>query len=265
MCTKKQSFANTGLVTISSPNPNLNGTGVMGTVLTAGLSGTNIDQITIKSQGNTSEGMIRLFIDNAGSNTLLYKEIYVPASIQTAVEKSFEFTLKEQITLNPGYTLKASTQNADTFNISANGSNWFQCDCVNGSDCDDLRNFARTEIKQVNTGNSNLNGTGPTVTLFTAQSGALNGGGVIEAINIKSTGNTSEGMIRLFIDNGTTKFLITEMQIPATTQSSVQPAFRSMATLQIYLQPGYSLVASTQVSDTFNILVKGHEVINCAC
>src|SRR6186997_1540402 len=112
MCTLVQSYGNTGIVTISTANSNLDGSGTIGLVLTAGHTGTKIKRIVVKAQGNTSEGMVRLFIQNGGGGFGLYSEIMVPSSVQNAVTKSFEFCLETDLVLNTGWGLYASTQNA---------------------------------------------------------------------------------------------------------------------------------------------------------
>ena len=62
MAAETQYTANTGKVLISTANSNLDGTGTLGTVLTAASNGTLIKAITVKAQVNTTEGMVRLFL-----------------------------------------------------------------------------------------------------------------------------------------------------------------------------------------------------------
>lgn len=266
MCTSKQSFANFGLATLSVANSNLDGTGTVSTVLTGASTGTIINQIIIKATGNTSEGMVRLFIDD-GVNVLLYKEVSVPASVQSAVEQSFQAVIVEDLILNSGYILKASTQVANNFNVIANGTTWVQCDCGSSDACcAQTHEIVNTAVGNVNTANSNLDGTGTLTNIFTSQTGALNGGSIINSVNIKATGSTSEGMVRLFVDDGGGGvYLVAEVPIAASVQSSIEPAYRSLSTLGLYINPGYSLKASTQVGDTFNVRSDSTDIINCDC
>ncbi len=268
MCTTQKLYANTGVVTISTANSNLDGSGTLGSVITGGNTGTIVKQIVIKAQGNTTEGMIRLFIDD-GSNTRLIREISIPSNIQTSVEKSTEIVVEDFIMLEPTFILKASTENAETFNIIAFGDDWEQCDCTTNAQacCIEVQKTSNTAIKEVNTANSNLDGTGTLVTLLTSPTtSSLNGGTNINYVNIKATGSTSEGMVRLFIDNGSGSiFLITEISIPESTQSSTQPAYRTTKSLQFNLEAGYSLKASTQVADSFNVLIDAADLENCDC
>lgn len=129
MCTSSLQYAgNNGSVTISTANPNLNGSGTMGTVLTAGQDGTIIQTIVIKAIGNTTLGMIRLFIDN-GVAPMLFREIMVPANLQTPVVEAFSSTINPNLVLEPGYTLKASTENSESFNVTAIATDWTNCSC----------------------------------------------------------------------------------------------------------------------------------------
>lgn len=120
--------ANTGMTTISTANPNLNGTGTIATVLTAANDGTIVKNVYIKATGNTSQGMVRFYINDSGTDRLTM-EIAIPASVQTGVEPAFEVFFDANLTLQTGQSLTVSTQNADTFNIIADGTDWQNCDC----------------------------------------------------------------------------------------------------------------------------------------
>jgi hypothetical protein len=133
MCNQNiQLSANNGNVNISTANSNLDGSGALGTVLTAASGGnsggTFIRSVTLKATGNTSLGMLRVFVSN-GTNTYLLWEIIVPANDQTGVVPAFYCTINESFTLQAGYILYASTQNAESFNIIANGQDITNCGC----------------------------------------------------------------------------------------------------------------------------------------
>jgi len=115
--------ANTGLVTISTANSNLDGSGTLSNLLTGANNGTLIKSVFIKAQGNTQSGMIRLFVHD-GSNSNLLHEVRVPENAQTSVNKAFEIQLILNITLKAGHKLKVSTEQSDTFNIIAEGMDW---------------------------------------------------------------------------------------------------------------------------------------------
>lgn len=102
---------------ISTANTNRDGTGTIVTVLTAGASGSRVDDITVIATGTTTAGMVRLFI-NDGSNTRLLLEIPVTAAVPSGTVQAFTYTLLNQALLLPnGYSLRAATNNAETFNV----------------------------------------------------------------------------------------------------------------------------------------------------
>lgn len=108
---------------ISTANTNRDGTGTIGTVFTAGTNGSRVEDITIKSTGTTTAGMIRLFIHD-GSNTRLWREIQVPAVTPSGTIPAWEIRFPIFLFLQSGLSLRASTNNAETFNIIANGGNF---------------------------------------------------------------------------------------------------------------------------------------------
>lgn len=119
--------ANTGMVTVSTANTNLDGTGALGTVLTAASSGTIIQSIVIKAQVNTTPGMIRLFLYDGSTYTKLFKEILVPYVTKSGTAHSFSHRIDfdgKDFALKSGWILKASTENAEAFNIIAEGLDW---------------------------------------------------------------------------------------------------------------------------------------------
>jgi len=252
MAAETQYTANTGCVTISTANSNLDGTGTLGTVLTAASNGTLIKSVMIKAQGNTTQGMIRLFATGGGATELI-SEIMVPAVTKSSVDPSFQIYLPINYALKSGYILKASTQNAETFNVIAEGLDWaYYTSSVRP---DSTKYTANTGIGQVSTANSNLDGTGTLGNVLTAASN----GTLIQTIQIKAIVNTTAGMIRLFIFNGTTNFLYSEVRVPAITKSGTAISFAHPVFFlrDFALKSGYILKASTQNAETFNVIAEG--------
>lgn len=102
---------------ISTANTNRDGTGTIVTVLTAGSNGSRVDDITVIATGTTTAGMVRLFV-NDGTNTRLWQEIPVTAATPSGTVQAFASTLLNQALLLPnGYSLRAATNNAETFNV----------------------------------------------------------------------------------------------------------------------------------------------------
>lgn len=114
-------------------------------------------------------------------------------------------------------------------------------------------------IAQISTANTGRDGTGTIGTVYTAGSA----GGRVEAITIIATGTTTDGMVRLFIHDGTNARLWMEVPVRATTPSATAQAFFQYINLADYpfypllLQSGYSLRASTEKAETFNVFAHG--------
>lgn len=102
---------------ISTANTNRNGTGTIGTVMTGATNGTRIDDIYIVATGTTTAGVVRLFISD-GTNVRLWQEILVSAVTPSTTVAVWSYTLLNQaLILESGWSLQASTNNAETFNV----------------------------------------------------------------------------------------------------------------------------------------------------
>lgn len=119
-----------GIATINAANTNRDGTGTIGTVFTAGASGSRIDRVTIQAVGTTTAGMVRLFLHD-GTNARLYCEMPVPAITPSGTVKAFNDTFEAVTTpdlfplvLPTGYSLRASTHNAESFNVTTIGGDF---------------------------------------------------------------------------------------------------------------------------------------------
>ena len=110
----------------------------------------------------------------------------------------------------------------------------------------------RAAAAQVTTANTNRNGTGAIVTVFTAGAN----GSRIDDISIDAVATTTAGVVRLFINDGTTSYLWQEILVTATTPSTTIAVWSSTLLNQALVIPsGWSLRASTNNTETFNILV----------
>lgn len=119
-----------GIGQISTANTNRDGTGTIGTIFTAGASGSRIDAINIKATGTTTAGMIRLFIHD-GADARLLTEVPVIALTPSGTLPSWEAQLNTNtmtqvlpLVLPTGYSLRAATNNAETFNVIALGGDF---------------------------------------------------------------------------------------------------------------------------------------------
>lgn len=108
---------------VSTANTNRDGTGTIATLGTAPAAGTRLDGVIVQATGTTTAGMVRLFIHD-GSNARLFLEIPVVAITPSATQPAFNAaananTMSQMfpIVLPSGYSLRASTHNAETFNV----------------------------------------------------------------------------------------------------------------------------------------------------
>lgn len=99
-------------VVISTANANRDGSGTLGTLTTAGASGSRIDCINFIARGTTTGGMLRLFIGNS-----LIAEIEVTPAIPSATVPvwSSVVTFEPPLILEAGVLLKVGTHNAESF------------------------------------------------------------------------------------------------------------------------------------------------------
>lgn len=131
--TTQANYASTprcAMAQISTANTNRDGTGTIVTVFTAGSNGSRIERVVVEATGTTTAGMVRLFI-NDGSNSRLYYELPIAAvtpSGTTAAANASVSTVSAPsmmpIVLPSGFSLRAATNNAETFNVIAIGGDF---------------------------------------------------------------------------------------------------------------------------------------------
>lgn len=108
----------TAVAQLSAANTNRDGTGTIVTVLTAGTAGSRVDDIVITATGTTTAGMIRLFLHD-GTNARLFREVPVTAITPSGTVQAFTASLTNlALVLASGWSLRASTHNAEAFNIN---------------------------------------------------------------------------------------------------------------------------------------------------
>ena len=119
-----------GIGQISTANTNRDGTGTIGTILTAGASGSRVDAIVVKATDTTTAGTVRLFIHD-GVNARLLTELPVVAVTPSATLPAWGVQLNGStmsqllpFALPTGYSLRASTEKAETFNLIAFGGDF---------------------------------------------------------------------------------------------------------------------------------------------
>ena len=123
-----------GMNVLSVANTARDGSGTVAVILSAGVSGTRIDQIEIQATGTTTAGMVRLFVSD-GTNHRLFAEIPVIAVTPSATQPAWSTLvagnsqglvngLPLPFAIPTGYSLRASTHNAENFNVIAFGGNF---------------------------------------------------------------------------------------------------------------------------------------------
>ncbi|MCL4712161.1 MAG: hypothetical protein KJZ73_13040 [Pseudorhodoplanes sp.] len=118
-----------GVANLSTANTNRDGTGTIGIVLTGGANGTMVDRIEICATGDTTAGVVRLFVTlDSGPTSRLWKEVLVGAITVSATVAAFMRRIncalpENALYLPSGYSLRASTHNAEGFNVHGWGSN----------------------------------------------------------------------------------------------------------------------------------------------
>lgn len=106
------------LAQLSAANTGRDGTGTIVTVLSAGTSGSRVDDILIAATGTTTAGMVRLFLHD-GTNARLFREVPVTAITPSGTVQAFTASLPNlALVLAPGWSLRASTHNAESFNVA---------------------------------------------------------------------------------------------------------------------------------------------------
>lgn len=259
MADETQYTAKTGMVQISTANSALDGSGTIGLVIQAGSNGCLIKSVIVKAITDVTEGMVRLFVDDNNGTKELLREIYIPKITKASINKAFETRVELDFMLKANYKLQASTQNANTFNVIAEGLNWDYY--ASGVRMDTTKFNTNNGTVVISTANSALDGTGTLGVAYTAGSSGTYKGSSIGSITIKSPQSVSPGMIRLFIDDLTTKYCFHEVVVNTDTKSATDKAFEHTIVFDndFELQAGYKIHASTQVGESYHVMVEGND------
>jgi hypothetical protein len=144
---------------------------------------------------------------------------------------------------------------AETYNVIAEGLDCAYPGTIPDSCCNFLEETGAIQVGVITTANTGLTG-GTIGTVFTAPSSGTNGS-FIKSITIKAMQSTNEGMVRLWVGPDDTHFnCFQEIYIPQTTQSAFEPSFKQVVNLNLSIEEGYLIGASTQLSQSFAITVE---------
>lgn len=106
-------------IKIATANTNRDGTGTIGNLVTAGTNGCRIDDIYISAQGATTAGVIRMYLFDGTSYYLLQEILVAAVTPSTSTPVWSVFLPNLGIVLQNGWSLRFSTEKAETFNVCA--------------------------------------------------------------------------------------------------------------------------------------------------
>ena len=96
----------------------------VGTVFTAGSSGSRIDEVNIVATGTTTTGVVRLWV-YTGSTYYMLSETLVTATTPSTTLAVFSSTSTfNNLMLPSGHSLRATTNNSESFNVIAFGGDF---------------------------------------------------------------------------------------------------------------------------------------------
>lgn len=120
-----------GSATLTTADTSLTAPTTVGTVLTAGSSGTRIDYIDIQGVATTTACLVNLFIYD-GANYILWTQVPVIAVTSSTTAPAFQATLSSNVNANimplilpTGYSLRAAVSVTQTgVRVTAQGGDF---------------------------------------------------------------------------------------------------------------------------------------------
>jgi hypothetical protein len=115
-----------GVISTANTNRDGTGTGPATAIFTAGSSGSKVEEIRVKARGTTTAGMVRLYLwDGSGTDGHLFDEVPVTAITVSATVEAFEATVTyDNLFVQSGWSVTASTHNAETFGVLVFGGDF---------------------------------------------------------------------------------------------------------------------------------------------
>lgn len=117
---------------------------------------------------------------------------------------------------------------------------------------------ANIQAGKLTTANTNLDGTGTVVTVFTASAN----GSRVHRITVKATQTVVAGMVRIFLHDGSNYFLFRDIQVIATTVNTALPSFEEVIVLDgenAILLPdnNWSIRMITTITQNLDVVIEG--------
>lgn len=96
----------------------------VGTLFTAGASGSRIDEIDIAAAGTSTANVVRIFVFN-GSTYFLLQEVLITAITPSATVAAFTTAITfNSLVLPSGSSIRVTTNNAETYHVTAFGGDF---------------------------------------------------------------------------------------------------------------------------------------------
>jgi hypothetical protein len=96
----------------------------VGTVFTAGSSGSRIDEVTIIATGTVTAGAVRLWVYTGSTYYLLSETLVTATTPSTSVAVFSSISTYNNLMLPSGHSLRATTNNSESFNVIAFGGDF---------------------------------------------------------------------------------------------------------------------------------------------
>jgi len=96
----------------------------VGTLLTAGASGSRVDEIDIAAAGTSTANVVRIFIFN-GTTYFLLQEVLITAITPSATVAAFSTAITfNSLVIPSGSSIRVTTNNAETYHVTAFGGDF---------------------------------------------------------------------------------------------------------------------------------------------
>lgn len=96
----------------------------VGTLVTAGSSGSRVDEISITAAGTSTANVVRIFLYN-GSTYFLKEEVLVTATTPSASVPAFTTTLRyDSFVIPNAWSVRVTTNNTETYHVTAFGGDF---------------------------------------------------------------------------------------------------------------------------------------------
>lgn len=105
---------------IATANANYDGTGTIGTVITAGANGSRVDRVKIKCRAASAAALVRFFVyDGVSAYRFIHEEAVTAVGAPSATVSTFEQDVDLNLFLPSGYSLVVATSVSQSTDVTA--------------------------------------------------------------------------------------------------------------------------------------------------